>query len=215
MDSRAQRSAEGEAATPDNPHGWPVRNVAMPLCDPAGHCIARRPGSNLSPMNNACHFSTDRRYRYALEHVLDPLLQDRPAPLRVMWIGLNPSTADEQKLDPTLRRIRAFSAAWGYTSFIMTNLFAFRATDPEDMMAALDPVGPENDAALATWAAQCDLIVAAWGVHGTFRKRHTDVMGGVLRGFELHRLEETKDGHPKHPLYVHGKTLPALYKSRA
>lgn len=163
-------------------------------------------------MNNPCQFSPCRKYRYTLEHHIEGSELLVGSFRRVMWIGLNPSTADEQQLDPTLRRIRAFSFAWGYTHFVMTNLFAFRATEPSDMKAAADPVGPENDAVLARVASQCELIIAAWGVHGTFRNRAANVMGGVLRGFELHHLAETKEGHPKHPLYVAGKTLPTRYK---
>jgi hypothetical protein len=163
-------------------------------------------------MNNLCQFSACRKYRYTLEHHIEGSELLVSGVRRIMWIGLNPSTADEQQLDPTLRRIRAFSFAWGYTDFVMTNLFAFRATLPEEMKASADPVGPENDAALVRTAAQCELIVAAWGVHGTFRHRATDVMGGPLRGFELQHLVATKDGHPKHPLYVRGNTLPSVYK---
>ncbi len=79
---------------------------------------------------------------------MDPLLPLR----RIMWIGLNPSTADEQQLDPTLRRIRGFSQAWGFTAFVMTNVFAFRATVPADMKAQADPVGQDNDYWLGSMA---------------------------------------------------------------
>src|SRR3954462_12457376 len=91
-------------------------------------------------MINRCNFSRCRRYRYTLEHVIDPALEPR----RIMWIGLNPSTADESQLDPTLRRVRAFSHAWGYTAFVMTNLFSFRATQPSDMKGQANPVGEHN-----------------------------------------------------------------------
>lgn len=132
---------------------------------------------------------------------------------RVMWIGLNPSTADEQRLDPTLRRIRAFSAAWGYSCFTMTNLFGFRATDPNDMKRASDPVGPENDATLQRVARESDLIIAAWGVHGAWLDRANRVMGGILAGHELHCLDLTRDQHPRHPLYCPGGTVPQRYKT--
>lgn len=150
-------------------------------------------------MNNACAFSPCRRYRYTLEHVIDPALPVR----RIMWIGLNPSTADENRLDPTLRRIRRFSADWGFTAFVMTNLFAFRATDPAVMKRAADPVGPLNDVLLQSTAQSCEAIVAAWGTHGGHRSR----ADAVLRIFHSsgHRVDciaLTKDGSPKHPLYV-------------
>lgn len=160
---------------------------------------------------NACQFSPCRRYRYSLEHVIDPLLNTG----RVMWIGLNPSTADEQKLDPTLRRIRAFTQAWGYSAFVMTNLFAFRATDPKDMKATADPIGEDNELMLQLIAENpaTKLIIAAWGTHGDFNNRAMMTMGGPLRGAELHCLEETKHGHPKHPLYVPSNRTPRLFKS--
>lgn len=164
-------------------------------------------------MTNACNFSPCRSYRYTLEHVIDPLLHDRE-PRRIMWIGLNPSTADEQQLDPTLRRIRAFSGDWGFTAFVMTNLFAFRATDPKDMKAAADPVGPENDRWLEGMAAHCEKHVAAWGRHGQHLVRDVAVMKLFQRcDYALNCLALNGDASPKHPLYVDGDT--ALVPFRA
>lgn len=120
-----------------------------------------------------------------------------------MWIGLNPSTADESQLDPTLTRIRAFSEREGYDGFLMTNLFGFRATDPQDMVRARDPVGPDNDAALLTAARRCDQVVAAWGAHGVHQERARAVAQLFAR-HKLWCLGTTKDGHPRHPLYIKG-----------
>lgn len=161
-------------------------------------------------MNNLCQFSPCRRYRYTLRHRWDELMPEAS----VMWIGLNPSTADENQLDPTLRRVRAFSAGWGFTSFVMTNLFAFRATDPRDMMEEQDPVGPENDRHLLETARRCSLVVAAWGVHGVHLERARQV-GRLLAGPNLVCLGTTKDGHPRHPLYVAGDTILIPYKIAA
>src|SRR5687768_3515412 len=111
---------------------------------------------------NACDFSPCRQYRYTLEHVIEEageLARGR----RLQWIGLNPSTADEHKLDATLRRIRAFTLAAGYGSFVMTNVFAFRATEPADMRWQADPVGPANDEYLVSTARRCEATVACWG----------------------------------------------------
>jgi hypothetical protein len=80
-------------------------------------------------MQNDCVFSSDRRYRYVFRHTWEPLF----VPKLCTWIGLNPSVADETQLDPTLRRIRAFSGAWGYNGFIMTNLFGLVSTDPRQL----------------------------------------------------------------------------------
>lgn len=120
-----------------------------------------------------------------------------------MFVGLNPSTADETQDDPTIRRCIAFAKSWGYAGLCMTNLFAFRATDPKDMMVAADPVGPENDGYLLALAGDTGVIVAAWGANGTHLGRDADVCKLLP---VLHCLALTKDGHPGHPLYLR-KTL--------
>ncbi|MSU24233.1 MAG: DUF1643 domain-containing protein [Opitutus sp.] len=151
-------------------------------------------------MENACHFSADRRHRYRLVHRWNPLLGDR----LIMWIGLNPSTADEAKLDPTLKRIARFSQRDGFDGFWMANLFGLRTPYPKEMMAAPDPVGPENDASLLAGAARCKLIVAAWGVSGEYQAR-ADAVVRLFTGRELWCLGTTQSGHPRHPLYVSGQ----------
>jgi hypothetical protein len=78
---------------------------------------------------NRCHFSSCRRYRYTLDHDWDNLVHTQGG--YVAWIGLNPSTADEQQLDPTLRRVRSFSDRMGYRRLVMVNLFGFRSPFPE------------------------------------------------------------------------------------
>lgn len=120
-----------------------------------------------------------------------------------MFVGLNPSTADEDLDDPTIRRCVAFAKAWGYEGLCMTNLFAYRATAPADMMRALDPVGPLNDEVLHDRAAGAGVIVAAWGVHGKFDERERVVRTALPK---LHYLRLTKNGYPGHPLYL-PKTL--------
>ena len=120
-----------------------------------------------------------------------------------MFVGLNPSTADEIKDDPTIRRCVAFAKAWGYAGLCMANLFAFRATNPRDMMVAADPVGPENDAHLGMLGQRAGVIVAAWGVNGTHKRRAAQVRKLLPA---LHCLAITKGGHPSHPLYL-PKTL--------
>jgi hypothetical protein len=148
-------------------------------------------------VDNACRFSPDRRHRYSLVHRWNPLFGDR----LILWIGLNPSTADEAQLDPTLTRIATFSKRAGFDGFWMANLFALRTPHPKEMMAAADPVGPENDASLLAAAARCERIVAAWGVCGEFQAR-ADAVVRLLAGRELWCLGTTQDGHPRHPLYV-------------
>lgn len=115
-------------------------------------------------MPNDCIFSPCRNYRYRLIHEWSDMFT---TPRAIMWIGLNPSTADEEKLDPTLKRIRGFSRAWGYDRFIMTNAFAYRATKPPDMLKQKDPIGPENDRILLECAAMVDKIIVVWGNDGS------------------------------------------------
>lgn len=116
-----------------------------------------------------------------------------------MFVGLNPSTADAAQDDATIRRCIEFARTWGYGALVMTNLFAWRATDPGDMLAAADPVGPDNDAALLAAARAADVVVAAWGVHGAHMGRDVAVRAMLPR---LHYLRLTKDGRPGHPLYL-------------
>ena len=133
-----------------------------------------------------------------------------PDELALMWIGLNPSTADENQLDPTLRRIQFFTAKEGYNTFYMTNLFAYRATKPEDMKVQADPVGADNDEWLVEIANKCKAVVFAWGVHGEFQDRQQHVEE-LLKPFTKLCLGTTKAGCPKHPLYVRGSTPLRLY----
>lgn len=124
----------------------------------------------------------------------------------VMFVGLNPSTADETKDDATIRRCIGFAKAWGYSALCMTNLFAFRATKPKDMKAAADPVGPDNDKHLGRLAQRAGVVVAAWGADGTYRGRNTEVL--AMLDQTLHCLSLTKDGHPGHPLYLKKTLVP-------
>ena len=151
-------------------------------------------------MNKGAEFSPCRRYRYSL------LRTWQPAGGFAMFVGLNPSTADETVDDPTIARCVAFSKAWGFGGLLMTNLFAYRATQPADMKAQADPVGPENDAYLVRLADQAQVVVAAWGTYGAFLGRDQQVRG--LLGRKLHYLRLTKDGHPGHPLYLPGNLRP-------
>lgn len=173
-------------------------------------------------------FSEDRRYRYTLTRRWDDTL---PA---LMVIGLNPSTADESVLDPTLRRVRFFAkrgpnprpdedidADPCYGGFIMTNLFAFRATKPEVMKAAEWPVGPDNNRWLEDTFTSCVNVLCAWGTGGGFMLRDRAVMA-ILNGvneryggdMQIMCLKETKGGHPQHPLYVKGDTPMRRYVGR-
>lgn len=134
------------------------------------------------------------RYRYQLWRAWG----DGPSCVFVM---LNPSTADAEKDDPTIRRCIGFAKREGCGSLNVVNLFAFRATKPKDMMAAADPIGPENDEVIAAALRDPGAVkIAAWGTKGAFMGRGAQVRA-KWRG-SLKCLGQTKDGHPLHPLYV-------------
>jgi hypothetical protein len=150
-------------------------------------------------------FSDCRRYRYRLSIM-------RQAGPRVLWVLLNPSTADEHVDDPTVRRCQIWAEAWGYAGAEIANIFAWRDTDPRGMRAASDPVGPDNDGHLLEAAACAGLIICGWGVHGAHLGRG-DYVAGLLRsaGHTLHALRITQGGHPQHPLYLPSAIKPVLW----
>lgn len=137
-------------------------------------------------------FSGCRKYRFALRRVWDDALPS------VMFIGLNPSTADESEDDPTLTRCIRYAQSWAYGGVCMANLFAFRATDPKVMMSAPDPVGVDNDHWLLELSQNAGLVIAAWGNTGRFMGRSEHVRRLIAN---LHCLKLNKSGEPAHPLY--------------
>lgn len=157
-------------------------------------------------------FSTDDNYRYQLWRYW---CDDRDRPV-ACFIGLNPSTATENQLDPTLRRIKGFAQRWGCRGFIMTNLFAYRATDPKQMKRADEPVGTNNDRAIADAVESASYVVCCWGGDGGHLSRSARVISSVksrvgssrIHCFGLTKkrpsgLEEGKMvGQPVHPLYL-------------
>ena len=151
-------------------------------------------------------YSDCEQYRYLLTRTWDQ--RGRKA----LFVMLNPSTATEVQNDPTVERCERRARALGFGSFRVCNIFAWRETDPRLMRQAQDPVGPENDPAIRESCHWADMIVCAWGTHGA----HLDRGPAVERlmretGRPLHHLGLTKDGHPKHPLYIGYATRPVLW----
>ncbi len=148
-------------------------------------------------------FSADRKYRYVLSRVLTPQFGQ---PARVIaFIGLNPSTASEEKNDPTIRREIGFAKLWGYSGFVKMNLFALVTTDPRVLCSVEDSIGPDNDQWLLEWSQKADLVVAAWGNWGALRGR-SDAVRKLLKFKDLWCLDVTAQGQPGHPLYLPGRT---------
>jgi len=125
-----------------------------------------------------------------------------------MIIGLNPSTADETLDDPTIHRCINFAKNWGYAGLAMTNLFAFRATDPDVMKSANEPIGADNNAVLLGLAKVAGIVVAAWGNDGVFMGRDKQIKAMLP---DLHYLKLNKTGQPAHPLYLKADLLPRLW----
>ena len=151
-------------------------------------------------------FSRCRRWRYLLWRKW----ADAPV---ANFLMLNPSTADEVKLDPSCTRARLYAEHWGFGALIVTNLFGWRATDPDDMKAARDPIGRANDAAIVSAARSSSLVVCAWGNHGAHLERATKVVDLLrLKKVRLHALRLNGNGEPAHPLYLPGSLEPVLFE---
>lgn len=158
-------------------------------------------------MLRSAEISRDGRYRYSLHRDWCRPFQ---RPRWVTFVMLNPSTADAESDDPTIRRCVSFARAMFGTGLVVVNLYAYRATDPTELKTAEDPVGPQNDCRLATFfdlAARYDFpIIAAWGARAE-SARVASVMG--LPGAErLQALRTTKQGAPAHPLYLPSASTP-------
>lgn len=122
-----------------------------------------------------------------------------------MFIGLNPSTADEINNDPTVTRCIKYAHRWGYGGLVMTNIFAYRATEPTDMKRMSDPIGPDNNVWLTRIADEAGIIVAAWGNHGQHMNRSAWVKAHIP---SLHCLKQNASGEPAHPLYLRADLEP-------
>ncbi len=168
-------------------------------------------------MDEKTIFSPDRRYRYTLfrRWELNPYGSNFIKPhMYVQFAGLNPSTADEVQDDPTVRRCINFAKSWGYSVMCMTNIFAFRATDPELMKAQDDPIGIENNDWLCRIAREAHMVVACWGTHGAFMGRHKDVVDRLkkLQLRTLYHFSLTEGGYPRHPLYLKASLVPIRWQ---
>ena len=154
-------------------------------------------------------------YRY----LLDRTWSASAAVERVLWVMLNPSSADGHRDDPTIRRCVGFSARYGAAALTVVNLYALRSAVPAALWAHPDPVGPDNDeqlhhvlraAAMEGWP-----VVCAWGVHG--RSDRTRVVTDLIRtaGCTPLVLGLTSGGQPRHPLYVPGRNVPVPWATAA
>lgn len=136
-----------------------------------------------------CGSTEHRPWRYELRRIWDPTL-----PL-LGWLMLNPSIADAEHGDPTIRRCRGFTELWGYGGFI--------SPDPKELSSHPDPIGPDNDAHLARISTAVAELMCAWGAHPMATRRAGEVLASIsMTGLVPKCLGLTKSGHPRHPLYV-------------
>lgn len=143
-----------------------------------------------------CVYDPSHSHRYLLTREWDAT-----APVWAVCM-LNPSSADEFKLDPTVTRVVRRAQADGAGSVLIVNLFALRSTDPRQLYTHRDPAGPLNDKAIAWASSVSDRFIVAWGNHGRFDTRADHVMG-LLGNRDLERFGSlTKQQHPRHPLYL-------------
>lgn len=151
-------------------------------------------------------FSPCRTWRYKLWRTWDAT---KPT---VLFIGLNPSTADETEDDPTIRRCIGFAKRWGYGTYLMGNLYGVRSRYPKHIWTADDPVGPDHDAALREMISQAKLVVCAWGCERGIDDRAGQVLAMIPKPC---CLKITKQGYPGHPLYLPAGQELRPYKMRS
>lgn len=157
-------------------------------------------------MYKDAYISDCGRYRYSLCREWDS------TKAKVCWIMLNPSTADANIDDATIKRCIYFSMQWGFGGMVVLNLYALRATNPAKILKTEDPVGPENDKIIRLYMDWP--IVVAWGTLGAYKNRDKVVLE-ILKGSDIKSLGKTKMGLPRHPLYLRKDTLLEPFHGRS
>ena len=155
------------------------------------------PTSPPAEVTGAAVLSADGRYRYLLTRTWGP------GPCAV-FIGLNPSRADAVEDDASTRRMIGFARSLGCGQLRLVNVYGWRSTAPAILRRVPDPVGPDNDRWISDSLADADLVIAAWGTHAD-PERVAAVLN-LLRHRTVWSLGQTRDGHPRHPLYLPART---------
>jgi len=143
--------------------------------------------------------SQDNKYRYQLSRIWD---EEKP---KVLFIMLNPSTADADRDDPTIRRVMNFAKSWGYGGVFVGNLYAFRSTDPKALRKVENPVGEDNIQHIQSLIGLTERVIYAWGNN----QREPDWLCHLVDS--PYCIDISKKGIPKHPLYLKGELQPKLY----
>ena len=153
-------------------------------------------------LSKTAEFSICGRYRYGLSRSWNDNKK------QALFVGLNPSTADNKIDDPTIRKCVRFADSWGYGSIEIVNLFAYKATHPKNLFTSRDPIGPENDYWIKKAYTRSDIAIACWGSFGSFQERSTKVAADLVK---LHCLAINNDEEPTHPLYLSANLKPIPY----
>lgn len=156
-------------------------------------------------MKKTAKISECNNYRYDLFRVWD---ETKPY---LMFIGLNPSTADHEMDDPTIKKCIGFAEKLNFGGICMCNLFAFRATNPNDMMSSQSPIGIDNDLYVTMHAEKAGMVIAAWGNTGYYLHRDKEVLA-LLSNVDVFALNINKSGQPQHPLYICSDSEPKPYR---
>ncbi|MEL7508454.1 MAG: DUF1643 domain-containing protein [Cyanobacteria bacterium J06633_23] len=150
-------------------------------------------------------FDPSHRYRYYLTRTWPSTNPNR----QVTFIMLNPSQANAEQDDPTIRACSQFARRWGYQQLNIVNLFAYRTPQPSTLKQIADPIGPNNDHYLLQATESANKVILAWGNWGSLLKRDQTVVK-LLNPYhkKLHCLMRNNSGQPRHPLYIKRTTQP-------
>ena len=151
-------------------------------------------------MNKTALLSDDNIYRYQLSRIWD---EEKP---KILFIMLNPSTADEFVEDPTIRRVVNYAKDWGYGGVYVGNIYSFRSTYPKGLKCIADPIGPENINHIQTLISLVDKVIYAWGNE----EKEPDWLKKIVE--TPYCIEISKKSIPKHPLYLKKCLIPQIYK---
>ena len=146
--------------------------------------------------------SKDQQYRYSLSRIWD---KDKEM---ILFIGLNPSTADAKENDPTIRRLIGYASRWDFGGMHVCNLFAYRTPDPKELFQVLDPVGKRNDRYIKKMSKYARITVLMYGNEGRRFNRHEEILNYIE---EPYCIKVSKTGMPMHPLYLKYTKTPLLY----
>ncbi|HIK19219.1 MAG TPA: DUF1643 domain-containing protein [Leptolyngbyaceae cyanobacterium M33_DOE_097] len=156
-------------------------------------------------MKTGAVFDPTGTYRYTLWRKWD---ETQPS---VGFIMLNPSRADAELDDPTIRRCVSLAKQWGYGAIAVGNLFAYCTAFPQELKKAKKPIGKENDRYLVELCQQVNTLILAWGNAGSLMARDRAVLKIVQPYTTAFCLGKTKVGHPRHPLYLPKTTCPTQF----